>query len=147
MAAKDLKAKFLVAVEEKAKSRRVPSEAAVSVLGIEGVGFRKLRLRDQTRFGHQVSTKDDVAENFAAEYLSLTLCDMETGDLLFPGSTGVLELQVMPAETLLPLLREAQQANGVAARSVEDFRKNSATIPADSSSSGSPAISGAPSSN
>lgn len=140
--AKDFKQRFLTAVEQQSVKRWVEHESAA--LGMK-VGFRKLRLRDQTAFGLKVSSDKDVAENIAAEYLALTLCDPETGELTFPGGTGVLELQVMLAEALMPLWREAQKANGLG--QLEDHRKNSAPIPGGSSSSASPATSGEPSPN
>lgn len=128
-----IRQKFQAAVEQRdSKVAKIDS----GELGVD-LWCKILRAKDQSTFSARAANKDTgekVRSNYAAEYLSICLCD-EKGALLFPGEFGVIDLQGMPAQLLGPILDECHRVNG---EKKEALRKNSETTGDADSSSASP---------
>lgn len=129
------------AFQEAVEKRDTKCEAIdTGDLGVK-LWCRVLRARDQSKFSSRCANKDTgekVRQNYAAEYLSLCLCD-ESGKLIFEGENGVIDLQDMPAKALTTILDECHRVNGEKASVV----KNSATTGEGDSSTDSPVTSAA----
>ena len=112
-------------------------------LGVE-LWCKVLRAKEQSKFSANANGKDGlkIRQNYAAEYLSICLCD-DKGELLFPGENGVIDLQDMPAPELEPILDECHRVNGAK----DDHKKNSGKTGENGSSSSSPVTSTEPKKN
>jgi len=141
-----IRQKFQAAVEARDKKCE---KIDTGELGVD-LWCRVLRAKAQSKFssrcsdrttpkGSTVTNGQKVRENYAAEYLSICLCD-ETGNLLFDGENGVTDLEGYGAPWLGPILDECQRVNGEKA----DIRKNSETTGEKDSNTASPVISTEP---